>query len=202
MGAPAPVVLIDGRSGSGKTELATLIAAAWPDAQLVRLDDMYPGWDGLDAASAALTHTLLPHRRWQRWDWETDRPAEWHRLEAGRPILIEGCGALSVASRAQAQAAIWVELDTVTRKQRALARDGSLYAPHWERWAQQEDMFIAREYPQALADLIVDGTNVAAAAPAWHALLRSVGVFGALGSAGLLATPRGEVVDAHAQPSE
>jgi hypothetical protein len=95
-----------------------------------------------------------------------------------------------------------VELDTVTRKQRALARDGSLYAPHWERWAQQEDMFIAREYPQALADLIVDGTNVAAAAPAWHALLRSVGVFGALGSAGLLATPRGEVVDAHAQPSE
>lgn len=194
MGAP-PVVLIDGRSGSGKTELATLMAAAWPDAQLVRLDDMYPGWDGLDAASVALSDTVLPHGHWQRWDWEKNRTAEWHTLDPNRPVLIEGCGALSAASRAQAQAAIWVELDTQTRKQRALARDGSLYAPHWERWAQQEETFIARENPRALADLIVDGTDVAAAEPNWRGLLLSAGI------SWPHFTPRGAAVGGYAQPS-
>ena len=60
-------ILIDGRSGSGKTELARSIAAHWPEAQLVRLDDLYPGWDGLDAGSAAVPG-ILTDFRWRAWD--------------------------------------------------------------------------------------------------------------------------------------
>ena len=44
MTRPGAILLIDGRSGSGKSELATAIAAA-TGSQVVRLDDLYPGWD-------------------------------------------------------------------------------------------------------------------------------------------------------------
>ena len=95
-GHPSPpvVVLIDGPSGAGKSTLADRILDAWPSAAwpatrpatrptLIRLDDIYPGWNGLAAASAHLTeHVLRPHRAglpgaWRRYDWGTGAPAEW-----------------------------------------------------------------------------------------------------------------------------
>jgi uridine kinase len=154
--SPRPVVLIDGRSGSGKTELGAALAPTL-GAQLVRLDDIYPGWDGLDAASVAVVRDILGQHRWQRWDWGAERFAEWHELDADAPVVIEGCGALSRASRALATCAIWIELDAPTRKARALARDGEAYAPYWERWAAQEESFMAREHPVDLADLVARG---------------------------------------------
>ncbi len=154
------VVLIDGRSGSGKTELAAALVRRWPGAQLVRLDDLYPGWDGLEAGSRAVRSDILGRFGWTRWDWQADAPAERHRLDPVRPIVIEGCGALSGANRRLATLGLWVELDAQSRKLRALARDGESYAPHWERWAAQEQRFIDREGPAELADAVVDGRDV------------------------------------------
>jgi uridine kinase len=151
-------ILVDGRSGSGKTELAAGLVAAVPGSQLVRLDDLYPGWDGLDAGSGAVPE-ILTTGRWRAWNWADGRPGPGHRLDLARPIVVEGVGALSRASRPLADLAVWVELDAPTRKSRALQRDGERYAPHWDRWAAQEDGFIARERPQLLADLVVDGSS-------------------------------------------
>jgi len=155
--AARPVVLVDGRSGSGKSTVARELAAGL-DAELVRLDDLYPGWDGLEAGSRHVHDHVLAASgpRWQRWDWTTDRPAEWHELDPSRPLVVEGCGALSRTNRALASFGIWVELDVETRKRRALERDGEAYAPHWDRWAAQEDAFIAREHPRDLADVILE----------------------------------------------
>lgn len=156
--SPRPVVLVDGGSGSGKTTLAPSLAQAL-DAQLVRLDDIYPGWDGLEAATAHVHEFVLSSDpRWQRWDWTADAPAEWHLLDANRPLVIEGCGSLSRANRQLATFGIWVELDAESRKVRALERDGEAYAPYWDRWARQEAAFAGREHPQLLADVIVDGS--------------------------------------------
>jgi len=153
--APRPVVLIDGGSGSGKTTLAPHLAAAL-GAELVHLDDFYPGWDGLEAGSRhVLDFVLSATPRWQRWDWVADAPAEWHDLDPTLPLVVEGSGSLSRANRALATFGIWVELDAVTRKHRALARDGDAYAPHWDRWAAQEAAFAARERPRELADHVV-----------------------------------------------
>jgi uridine kinase len=160
------ITLVDGRSGSGKTELASALADRL-GAQLVRLDDIYPGWDGLDAGSAAVPG-ILSTRRWRRWDWSTGTPAELHDLDPDRALIVEGVGALSRASKPLADRALWVELDDATRKLRALERD-DYYAPYWDRWARQEGRFIARENPRSLADIIVDGRDVTAFSLEWTA---------------------------------
>jgi cytidylate kinase len=151
-----PVVLIDGRSGSGKTALAAALSARI-DAQLVRLDDVYPGWHGLEVASALVATDILGSHRWQRWDWAIGEHAEWHELDPRRALVVEGSGALSRANRRLATLGVWVDLDEPTRKARALARDGALYAPHWDAWAAQEQRFFDRERPDLLADVVVGG---------------------------------------------
>ncbi|CAN5253034.1 AAA family ATPase [soil metagenome] len=156
------IILIDGRSGSGKTELARSLVQLWPGYQLLRLDDLYPGWGGLDAGSAAVPGILRTHT-WRSWDWDADAPGPWRDLDADRPLVVEGVGAISRASRPLAGAALWVELDAATRKHRALARDGDAFAAHWHDWAAQEERFIAREHPRDLADAVIDGISAMAA---------------------------------------
>lgn len=156
------VVLVDGRSGSGKTDLARAMVAQKPELQLVRMDDLYPGWNGLEAGSQHVHDYILAAkiRRWQRWDWADSQPAEWHVLDPRRPVLIEGCGALSRANRALAAYAVWVELDEQTRRERVIARDGDSWTDRWDDWAAQENAFIEREDPKSLADLVLDGNEV------------------------------------------
>jgi len=163
------ILLVDGRSGSGKTEFATALAAG-TGAQLVRLDALYPGWGGLEQGSRAVID-LLTTGRWQRWDWATSSPAEWHSVDLEADLIVEGCGAISAASVALADRAVWVELDAETRKRRALDRDGDMYAPHWEEWASQEAEYIAREHPSAIADEVIDGTDVSPAVARWRVVL-------------------------------
>lgn len=158
----ARILLIDGRSGAGKSDLARLVVASVSGAQLVRLDDIYPGWDGLAAGSAHVVAHVLDDAApcWRAWDWTGDRPGEWHRLDPSRPLVVEGCGAASEAARRRADLTVWVELDTGSRRRRALDRDGDAYAPHWERWARQEEAFMAAEHPREGADLVVNGGDV------------------------------------------
>jgi len=147
------IILIDGRSGSGKSRLARELAAKLDGAQVVSLDDIYPGWNGLAAASEAVAG-ILTSMRWQQWNWAENRAGAWHTLDPTRPIIVEGVGSISSTSRPLADRAIWLELDTAARKARALARDGELYAPHWESWAAQEELLLESENPRALADEI------------------------------------------------
>ncbi len=76
-------------------------------------------------------------------------------------MLIEGAGALSRANRLRADLGVWVELDDRSRRRRALERDGDGFVEHWDRWAEQETTFIAREVPDRTADLVVDGRTMA-----------------------------------------
>ena len=158
------LILLDGPSGSGKTVLAGRIRDGWVGADrptIVHLDDVYPGWDGLESASEHIAeHLLEPLRagreaRWRRYDWARAEPAEWHVVDPAHPLLVEGCGALSRRNAALADLAIWVETDDVTRKRRALERDGELYEREWERWDAQWQSFVARERPRELATVVV-----------------------------------------------
>jgi gluconate kinase len=156
-GAPRIVVLVDGHSGSGKTTLATEVAYLLK-AQHVALDAFYPGWGGLEVGSAMVRGVLDPDNPgYRRWNWRRNQAAEWHKVNAKRDIVIEGSGCLSRANRELATFGVWIRLDQVERKRRALARDGATIHQHWDRWAAQEQAFFARERPDTLADAIMDG---------------------------------------------
>ena len=166
--APAPaVILIDGPSGSGKSTLADALVSAWPGEsapQLIRLDDIYAGWRGLAAAGEHVTQNILEPlaaglpARWQRYDWATGALAEWHAVDPSHPLVIEGCGVLTRSNAALADLAIWLDTDLAVRKARALARDGDVYAPHWDDWQRQWEDFSAAEDPAGLADILLDGS--------------------------------------------
>lgn len=162
-GIDATTVLIDGRSGSGKSTLADELHRRWPSSMVVRLDDIYPGWDGLAWAARHVGAELLAPRaagrpgRWRQWNWTTGTPRRWHTVEPGRRLILEGVGALSPAHRALADLGIWVDAPDELRKIRALRRDGGTngtYAPHWDRWAAQEHDRITGCDPVAAADYV------------------------------------------------
>jgi hypothetical protein len=160
----APVILIDGRSGAGKTTVAAMVCQEWEGSlppQRVALDDLYPGWSGLDAgARMAAMRVIRPHahRRWgswRRWDWNRSRYAESHAVDPRRPLVVEGTGVLTAATDGCWDVAVWLDSPTPARRARALTRDGDRFAPHWEAWARQEDEHIARHNPAARASLIL-----------------------------------------------
>lgn len=160
-----PVVLIDGGSGAGKSSLAARLVQRWPvsgHVQLIALDSLYPGWDGLDdGAERALEWILRPHGRgylgtWRRWDWERQTEAESHAVDPALGVIVEGSGILRASTAGLADIRIWVESSEPARKARALARDGDTYRPHWDRWAAQERRHIERDEPRALATRIVE----------------------------------------------
>lgn len=167
-----PVILVDGPSGAGKSSLADLLIRVWPCAgpgraapRLIRMDDLYPGWNGLEQGSAALGCELLaPLResrtgRWRCWDWAAGRPTEWHRLDADAPLVVEGCGTLARANVALADLAIWLVADDPLRKQRALTRDGRAFETHWDQWQRDFDRYAVRERPRTNAGLVLDVTD-------------------------------------------
>jgi cytidylate kinase len=70
-------------------------------------------------------------------------------------LVVEGCGALVPPALEFAAVRVWVEAPAPVRRARALSRDGETYAPHWDRWAAQEDDVYADIRPWASADLVL-----------------------------------------------
>lgn len=169
-------VLIDGRSGSGKTTLTErLVARQRLDGvgvQVMHVEDLYPGWDGLAAGSESVA-TALDTGGYRRYDWVAGEFGEWVPLASERPLVIEGCGAITTkniqaargwAKRMRASLpepgaarihAVWLEGPADLRRKRALARDGETFRPHWDRWAAQEEQLFAITLPTLHADEII-----------------------------------------------
>lgn len=159
------VIAVDGRSGSGKTSLAVELAAALREHRsvaLVHLEDLYPGWDGLmRGIERCAAEILAPLRRgetarWRAWDWIADADGEERVTEPADVVVLEGVGAGSRQLRSLADALVWLEAPSEERRRRALARDGETYAPHWERWARQEDAWLAEDDVLAAATVTVE----------------------------------------------
>ena len=175
------VVLIDGRSGSGKTSLTERLVRRQRlegvEIQVLHVEDLYPGWDGLEAGSQSVA-VALESGGYRRYDWVAGDFGDWIALTPDRPLVIEGCGAITSDNLAAAHSwarrvrethpqslsgrtfpirvhAVWLESSAALRRDRALARDGETFRPYWERWAAQEDQYFAITQPASLADEII-----------------------------------------------
>lgn len=157
---PTVLVCVDGRSGSGKTELAVRLGSAL-GAPVLSLDELLLGWDGLaDVVTRARSEVLLPlsrgeAARFRRWDWERDQLDDWQEVSSSPVLVLEGCGAGSHLLGPLTSVLVWLEVPAEVRRRRALARDPA-YLPFWDRWATQEDRLYAAERPWDRADLVLE----------------------------------------------
>lgn len=163
-----PVLVgVDGRSGSGKTDLARCLAETVRSQGLscvvVHLDDLYPGWAGLAAALEPLCGQVVGPLRAGRdggytsWDWHASRPGPRRTVPAAQVVVLEGVGVLASGCAAELDLRLWLEAPGAVRRERALARDGDVFAPHWQEWSDQEDLLFPGGAPSDDdVDVVVD----------------------------------------------
>lgn len=163
------LIAIDGRSGSGKSTFASSLAQhleASTSVAVLRLEELYHGWDGLHRARD-LYNELLPQLSnssvvsYPTWDWEQNTLGALKEFSPASIIIIEGVGALNAQAREFIDFGIWLDAPEDFRRERALTRDGQTYRPYWQMWAQQEVSYLAAHTPQLRADLVIDTSTVA-----------------------------------------
>jgi uridine kinase len=169
------LIAIDGRGGSGKSTLARQLAAGWPQALVIELDDFYrplaerhepPASHGADLDLERLVEQVLDpfHSgragRYQRYDWEEDRLTTWRDVPADAVILLEGVYSTSQRLRGFLDYSIWVDCPHDVRLRRGVERDGERMRAVWvEQWMPAEDRYVEAERPRATADLVLDGSG-------------------------------------------
>ena len=163
-GNQTPIVLIDGRAGSGKSTFAeSLQQQLFRDGEsaprVIHMDNIFEGWDGLALGSDYMVRFILqPLARqetasWQDWSWVKNQRSSWREFSGGTPLIVEGCGSLTERSKEHADISIWLEASEETRRERWLKRERHL--DKFDFWAAQELDFYAREKSQSLADLVI-----------------------------------------------
>jgi uridine kinase len=167
--AATVVVAIDGPSGSGKTTLAKGVADALEalgTVEVVHMDLIFPGWDGLAEAPGLLTAQVLEPiaegrpAAYRLWSWVRDEWDGTRDVATSRFLVVEGCGCSVMPAGAYAAVRVFVDADRALRMDRGIARDGEAYRPQWERWAAQEAQLYAADRTRERADLVVDTSSL------------------------------------------
>jgi uridine kinase len=169
------IVAIDGRGGAGKSSLANRLAAEWPRAHVIEMDDFYlptalrpdsPTEPGAKYdLQRVIDQVLLPVGEgrpinFQRYDWDNDKLAEWQALAACAYVILEGVYSSSARLRPFLDFAIWVETPFDVRLARGLARDGESMRETWTQvWMPAEEDYVDAQHPEELAHLVVDGSG-------------------------------------------
>ncbi len=172
------LVCVDGPTCSGKTTLARRLVQALgaerqgPDlpsrVEVLHMDDLYEGWDGLPTVADRLDDWILrPLRagrpgRYRRFDWTRNAYAEWHDVlaeGADGVLVVEGVGSASRGVDGSAVLRIWLEAPDETRLARATARDGGAFGPYWDAWAKAESEHFATHRTKERADIVLDGAS-------------------------------------------
>jgi hypothetical protein len=162
------LVLVDGRSGAGKSTFAERLARLLGGA-LVHTDDVAWHLDPIDWADVLVDGIIGP---WRRGETVSFRPPGWVSQDRGgavhvpsRPVLIvEGVGAGRASLASRADLVVWVQSDRHQAHRRGIARDEELgrsaaeAEAFWDEWMRAEEPFLAADRPWTRASLIVNGT--------------------------------------------
>ena len=171
----AVIVAIDGAGGAGKSTLANGIRDAFGHASIVQFDDFYRPLS--DDQRAALDprggyeryfdwrrlrdSALVPLRadtiaRYRRYDWTTNRLAEWIEVAPCAIVMVEGVYSTRPELRGLIDVAIFVDTPRAERRRRMTARGQN--PQDWiERWMAAEDWYLENVMPAQHADLVIEG---------------------------------------------
>lgn len=154
------VVAVDGPSGAGKSMLASDLARVI-GASVLHLEDLYPGWHGLEATPPTVARDVLSPiaadrtGSVRRWDWHAGRPGEPMTCPPVPVLIVDGVGSGARVLRPFISFLLWVDAPLAVRRERALARDGATYEAWWDVWAEQERSHFLREGTRAAADAVL-----------------------------------------------
>lgn len=169
---PIFLIAIDGHGGCGKSTLAKLLSEKL-GAEIIQTDD-FAGWENpmnwwplviervfkpISQNSKVLNY---PRSKW----WETHNPKPVVDQRVTPVMILEGVSSLRKEFRPYISYGIFVDTprDVCLRRgfERDKGTDGKSDAEimaMWEKWASDEDEYIARDNPKEFADLVVDGTK-------------------------------------------
>lgn len=156
------VIAIDGPAGSGKTTLATQLTEKY-GGQLVHMDDLYPGWQGMREAAHTVQEILncLAQGRvatYRRYDWLRHQFEETHTLYPHGLVIIEGVGSVRSHYLKTLSLVVFVyEPDPHLRFRRAIDRDGPEISSQLEQWMHQEALLHQDVGLPEIADVVIDG---------------------------------------------
>jgi uridine kinase len=153
------LVGIDGAGGAGKSTLAATLTE-----KTVATDDFIAApweWYDFDRLRREVLEPLQRDEpaRYRRMDWEDGELKEWHDVEPGGVVVVEGVAALDSSLRAAYDYRIWVETPQEICFERGLERDGADALPLWDAWSKKEHRYWADQRPRDSADAIVDGSG-------------------------------------------
>jgi len=185
-GAPL-VVAIDGRSGVGKSTIASQLATVLP-ATVIPTDDFFAAeltsadWDARSPSERA--RDAIDWRRLRRLALEPLRagqPAIWHpfdfaggersngsyaisseavRRDPAPVIILDGAYSSRPELASLVDCAILVEAPADTRRERLAVREASDFLDAWHRrWDAAEDYFFTQVRPRASFYVVVDSVE-------------------------------------------
>jgi uridine kinase len=157
------VIAVDGYGGSGKSTLAKLLADKL-SAVVVHTDDFSRpdalGWDYERFKNQVLEPRFSNRAgKYQRFDWDTNKLAEWHNVSPDKILIIEGVSALRDELSKYWDYAIYVTCPYETRLARGVERDGEEMRSKWvDVWMPEEETYFQAQRPDLKADVVLDGT--------------------------------------------
>lgn len=159
------IVGIDGRSGAGKSFLASRLSRLLP-APIIEIDDFvswkcFSGWwprfdEQVLSPLLAGQDATYQARDWT--DWYGSTLGRWKTQPWTPTLIFEGVTCTRRDTIGRLVYAIWVEASAEVRLARGLTRDAEFPGKEalWQEWMREEDEFFAADGTRERADCIVN----------------------------------------------
>jgi uridine kinase len=159
------IVGVDGRSGAGKSLLASRLSTLLT-APVIEIDD-FVSWDCFagwwprfdeQVLSPLLSGRDATYQARDWTDWYGSTLGGWKTQRWSPTIILEGVTCTRRDTVGRLTYAIWVEAPAEMRLARGMARDSRFPGKEdlWKQWMREEDEFFLADETRERADRIVD----------------------------------------------